>query len=157
MPDSGVLREDYMLHYMLDVESRDSLLTLERFAEPFHYQLKVATGIVGETKPTTVDLVETFNYLLGLHVQRLATIEGVRLVKGVDPSGVRIVVLWRSIGAMPNDRLNKFFQTQDVREFCKEFDVLYVNGDNNLEVMRPEREVWQVRLTDREFKARMFP
>ena len=40
------LREDYMLRYMLDVESRgsDSLLNVERFDDPFNYQLNISTG-----------------------------------------------------------------------------------------------------------------
>jgi adenine-specific DNA-methyltransferase len=56
-------REDYMLCYMLDVESRGSasLLNLDRFEDPFSYTLDIATGTAGETKPTVVDLVETFN------------------------------------------------------------------------------------------------
>ncbi|GIW56611.1 MAG: hypothetical protein KatS3mg082_3015 [Nitrospiraceae bacterium] len=54
-----------MLRYMLDVESRGSasLLNIDRFEDPFNYKLDIATGTAGETKPTVVDLVETFNYL----------------------------------------------------------------------------------------------
>ena len=57
------LREDYMLRYQLDVETRDSasLLNLSQFTNPFAYQLKIATGSVGESRPVNVDLVETFN------------------------------------------------------------------------------------------------
>ena len=56
-------REDYLLHYMLDVETRDSasLLNFESFQNPFAYELKIATSSAGETRPTKVDLVETFN------------------------------------------------------------------------------------------------
>lgn len=59
-----------MLSYQLDVESAGSasLLNVAAFANPFTYQLKIATGSVGESRAVNVDLVETFNYLLGLRV-----------------------------------------------------------------------------------------
>jgi len=59
--DSESFRESYMLSYMLDVESKDStsLLNIDSFEDPFNYELKIATGSAGETKPVTVDLVET--------------------------------------------------------------------------------------------------
>src|SRR5690606_12061514 len=52
-------REDYVLRYMLDVESRGSpsLLNIERFEDPFNYTLNIATGSVGEAKPTVVDQI----------------------------------------------------------------------------------------------------
>jgi adenine-specific DNA-methyltransferase len=75
-------REDYTLRYMLDVEARGSvsLLNVESFADPFNYQLNIATEVsVGETRPVAADLVETFNYLLGLRVRRVETICGFHL------------------------------------------------------------------------------
>jgi adenine-specific DNA-methyltransferase len=40
--------------------------------------MEIAAGTVGETMRTPVDLVETFNYLLGLRVKHLDTIRGFR-------------------------------------------------------------------------------
>lgn len=56
-------RETYILSYMLNVESKGSasLLNIDQFEDPFNYKLRIATGSAGETKPVTVDLVETFN------------------------------------------------------------------------------------------------
>ena len=56
-----------MLRYWLDVETRGSasLLDIERFDDPWSYTLNVARGSAAETRPVTVDLVETFNYLIG--------------------------------------------------------------------------------------------
>src|ERR1035437_1894916 len=67
------LREDYMLRYMLDVESKNSasLLDLSHFASPFGYTLKTAAGFSGEKRTVVVDLVETFNCLLGLRVKHV--------------------------------------------------------------------------------------
>ena len=35
-------KEDYLLRYLLDIESRGSLLSVEQFNKPFDCQLKVA-------------------------------------------------------------------------------------------------------------------
>ena len=69
------LREEYMLSYMLDVESAGSasLLNIAAFKNPFDYRMKIARGT--ETQETVVDLVETFNWLLGIKVLRLSARE----------------------------------------------------------------------------------
>ena len=66
------LREQYMLSYMLDVESAGStsLLNVSAFADPFAYRMNIARS--NETKETVVDLVETFNWLLGIKVLRIS-------------------------------------------------------------------------------------
>jgi adenine-specific DNA-methyltransferase len=61
------------LSYFLDVESAGSksLLDLGEFHDPFNYKMNIATSSAGETKETTIDLVETFNWLLGLKVKHI--------------------------------------------------------------------------------------
>jgi len=68
------LREDYMLHYMLDVETRGSasLLSIDQFADPTAYKLKVKKPGSDEYDWRNVDLLETFNYLIGLRVDHIA-------------------------------------------------------------------------------------
>ncbi len=151
-------REDYMLRYMLDVETRESpsLLNIERFEDPFNYKLNIATGTVGETKPTVVDLVETFNYLIGLRVKTIDHIGGVRVVTGLNPEGERVLILWRKIKELNNDALDAWFQKQGYNTKDQEYDVIYVNGDNNLENLRRPDQTWKVRLTEEEFKRLMF-
>jgi len=151
-------REDYMLHYMLDVESRGSasLLNLDRFEDPFSYKLNIATGTVGETKPTVVDLVETFNYLIGLRVKTIDDVRGVRVVTGTNPQGERVLILWRNIKEMDNDALDAWFRKQGYNTKDQEFDVIYVNGDNNLENLKRPDQTWKVRLIEEEFLRRMF-
>jgi adenine-specific DNA-methyltransferase len=97
LAQSDAFREDYTLRYMLDAESRDSLLNVRVFEDPFGYTLNVATGTVGETRPVTVDMVETFNYLLGLRVRHVDAIQGHRVVQGVNPGGERVLVIWRNL------------------------------------------------------------
>jgi len=68
------LREDFTLRYLLDVETRgsQSLLNLDAFADPTAYTLLVKKTGSDETVTKNVDLLETFNYLLGLRVTHLA-------------------------------------------------------------------------------------
>ncbi len=76
------LREDYLLGYFLNVETRGSVLKLDRFRNPWNYQMKIATGSVGETRATAIDLVETFNWLLGLSVHHQSALQHRRPDKG---------------------------------------------------------------------------
>ncbi len=74
--ESGVsnARQAYIMDYMLEVETRDSqsLLSTTQFVDPTHYKLNVRTAGGDETRPINVDLLETFNYLLGLTVEYIA-------------------------------------------------------------------------------------
>lgn len=64
------LKEDYMLRYLLDVETRgsQSLLNIDAFAYPTAYTLEVKKPGTDEYATRAVDLLETFNYLIGLRV-----------------------------------------------------------------------------------------
>ena len=70
----GNLKEHYMLNYMLDVESRgsQSLLNIDAFKDPLSYTLKVKRPGSDESQDTTVDLMETFNWLIGLTVKEMS-------------------------------------------------------------------------------------
>lgn len=151
-------REDYMLRYMLDVESRGSasLLNLDRFEDPFDYKLNIATGTAGETKPTVVDLVETFNYLIGLRMKTVDHVRGVRVVTGANPQGERILILWRNTKELDSDALDAWFRKQGYNTKDQEYDLIYVNGDNNLENLRKPDQTWKVRLIEEEFLRLMF-
>ena len=73
MEQNPELRRDYTLKYLLDVETRGSasLLNTEWFRDPEGYMLKIKQPGSDETRETAVDLVETFNWLIGLHVTHL--------------------------------------------------------------------------------------
>ena len=64
------LKEDYVLRYWLDVETRgsQSLLNIDSFADPCRYTLEVKKPGTDEYATRAVDLIETFNYLIGLRV-----------------------------------------------------------------------------------------
>ncbi len=71
---SGKLKEQYMLNYMLDVESRgnQSLLNIDAFKDPLSYKLKVKRPGSDESQDIVVDLMETFNWLIGLTVKEMS-------------------------------------------------------------------------------------
>jgi len=70
----GRLKEQYVLRYMFDVETRGSqfLLNIAAFTDPCGYQLKVKRPGSDESREVNVDLLETFNWLIGLTVHHIS-------------------------------------------------------------------------------------
>lgn len=155
---SSEFRENYMLSYFLDAETKgsNSLLNIDAIEDPLGYKLNISTGSVGETKITAVNMVETFNYLLGLNVKHLDQIQGFLIVQGLNPIGEKVLVIWRNLKEKTNEELEAFFRKQDYNLKDMEFDLIYVNGDNNLENLRRADETWKVRLIEEEFQRLMF-
>lgn len=143
---------------MLDVETNGSpsLLSADRFDDPFRYTLNIANGSAGETQCVAVDLIETFNWLLGLRVKHIDSIRGFRVVEGSNRTGEKALVIWRNTAEKTNADLDDFFLKQEYNTRDMEYDVIYVNGDNNLENLKRPDETWKVRLIEEEFKRLMF-
>ena len=110
------VQNDYLLHYMLDVESRDSLLNTQHFAKPFDYQLNIATTSAGAYEAKTIDLVETFNYLIGLRVSEIndKRENGLVTVQGTNTSGEKTLVIWRNCEKYDYDKLNRYLDSRDI-------------------------------------------
>ena len=68
------VKEDYMLRYLLDVETQgsQSLLNINDFTDPAAYSLVVKKPGSDEQITQNIDLIETFNYLLGLRLENMA-------------------------------------------------------------------------------------
>lgn len=151
----GEFYDGYMLGYLLDTETKDSLFNLEWFRNPWNTKLFITRQ--NETKEENIDLIETFNYLIGLNVETiLYPKEGICTVEGVTRSGERTLVIWRNVDMIDNEALNKFFEKQAYSTKDSEYDRIYVNGDCNLENLRTDEESWKVVLTEKEFAKRMF-
>ena len=130
-------RDQYLLGYFLDVESAGSasLLDLDQFRDPFAYKLKIATSSAGETVDTTIDLVETFNWLLGLNVKHIDAQKGFLTVTGEKRAGGRTLVIWRTLTGdviADNKALEGFLSKIAVNPADTEFDYLYINGSHTL-------------------------
>lgn len=149
-------REGYMLSYMLNVETEgsSSILNIEKFEDPFNYYLKITRD--NETIPTKIDLVETFNYLIGLVVETIDVLDGYKVITGHNLENEKILIIWRNLKEKNNEDLNSFFGRIRVSIHDSEFDQIFVNGDNHLENMKIAEEKWKVVLIEEEFKKRMF-
>jgi adenine-specific DNA-methyltransferase len=188
------LGEEYLLRYMLDVETRgsQSLLNVDGFIDPTAYKLKVKRPGGDETREVNVDLLETFNWLIGLTVQHIAAPQTLaaeferdgegrlqirgrlrpaddgpywfRTVTGTTPDGRKTLVIWRKRpgGEDPagieqdNLVLNEWFSKSGYSTRDYEFDLIYVNGDNNLENLKTPDDTWKVRLIEEDFHRLMF-
>jgi adenine-specific DNA-methyltransferase len=153
---SAGAREDYTLSYMLNIETKasDSLLNIDRFRDPFNYTLKIRRD--NELKDEKIDLVETFNYLIGLYVEQTETIRGFKVVRGKLRTGEKTLVIWRNTQEKSNEALDEFFQKQKYNTQDFEFDLIFVNGDNNLENLKVAEDKWKVRLIEEEFQKKMW-
>ena len=148
--------ETYLLRYMLDTESKGDLFNLEWFVHPFNMTLKTTKD--NELIDTPVDMVETFNYLIGLNVEAMRwPKDGYCVVEGTTHiADERTLVIWRDCEKVSNEALNEFFRKQAYNTTNTEFDKIYVNGDNTLPNIKTDEEHWKVRLIEEEFKKRMF-
>ena len=166
---SETVQNDYLLHYMLDVESRDSLLNTQHFTKPFDYQLNIATTSAGAYEAKTIDLVETFNYLIGLRVSDIDDQREKRgwvTVKGKLVNGDNTLIIWRDCEKVGYGELNDFIRknaygVEDKAEYSEEtFKVVYINGDHNVPTVFTDSDdsvkTLKVQSIEAEFLSRMF-
>jgi adenine-specific DNA-methyltransferase len=158
-------RDDYLLHYLLDVESRGSLLSVEDFKKPFDYTLNIAVDSAGAYEPRKIDLVETFNYLIGLRVKHIDAQpqRGFVTVTGTLPSGESCLVLWRDCDVLDYEGIAKLCDKLAINPADNEFDVVYINGDHNIPTVLTQTaeeggatRVLKLRQIEPEFLERMF-
>jgi len=158
-------RDDYLLHYLLDVESRGSLLSVEDFKKPFDYTLNVAVDSAGAFEPRKIDLIETFNYLIGLRVKHIdmQIKRGFVTVTGTLPSNETCLVLWRDCEKLDYEGIAKLCDKLAINPADNEFDVVYINGDHNIPTVLTQTaeeggatRVLKLRQIEPEFLERMF-
>lgn len=131
---TATAQDDYLMRYMLDVETRGSLLSVEDFRKPFDYTLNIAVDSAGAYEPRKVDLVETFNYLIGLTVKTIdiQLKQGFVAVEGTLPTGEKTLVLWRDCEIVDYDALDRLCDKLAINPADSEFEVIYINGDHNI-------------------------
>lgn len=158
-------RNDYLINYMLDVESRDSLLSVDDFKRPFEYRLNITVDSAGAYEERKIDLVETFNYLIGLKVKHIDLEKdmGFATVTGVLPTGEKVLVLWRDVEQLEYEKLNRLCEKLAINPSDSEFDVVYINGDHNIPTVFSSTaaeggvtKTLKIRQIEPEFMSRMF-
>ena len=198
------LRRGYMMKYWLDFETKDSpsLLNIDLFHDPTNYTLKLKKTDSDEYKKKNIDLMETFNWLIGLYVENLdqwrtftATFkrepdpelpkeQDTRLIldspikesengkwsfrkvegrvcrnPGDKNDTDRVLIIWRKLTdnlEKDNLMLDEWFNKYRLSTKDSEFDLIYVNGSNNLPNLRQDDEHWKVRLIEEAFHQQMW-
>lgn len=163
--ENSELKDDYLMNYMLYVESRGSLLSTSDFQKPFNYSMNITTESAGAFKEKKVDLVETFNYLIGLTVKHIDAQpeRGYITVAGTLPTEESCLILWRDCDLIDYEGLNKLCDKLAINPADNEFDVVYINGDHNIPTVLTqtaeeggETRVLKLRQIEPEFLERMF-
>jgi adenine-specific DNA-methyltransferase len=158
-PHKDFFKDDYLIKYFLEIETKDDphLLNISMLKDPYKYKLKVNLSEVGEPKEMAVDVIETFNYLLGLKINKLMRKERegntYTFVLG-EREGKSVAVVWRVYSeewAEEDYKKDRDFIEDVLKEFRPE--IIYTNGQHALafESFKPD-----VRNIEPEFKRRMF-
>ena len=121
---------DYFVRYMLDFETRDSksFLNIDGMQDPFDYKIRVLDGY--QQKIVPVDLVETYNYLIGLHLKKLKTVKDkgrkyLILTGNIDSK--KVIVIWRNIKDVDPEKDREFILATIVDE---QYDEIHINGNS---------------------------
>lgn len=150
---------DY-IKYMLDYETEGSpsLLNIDLIEDPFSYKLKVNLKEVGESKEELVDLIETFNYLVGLKIDqyRFKELNGKKYVFVYgEKEFKKVVVIWRNIKGFAEEdyKRDREFIREELKD--KNVDRVYLNGQSFLEKEINGRTIDLLNI-EVEFKKLMF-
>ena len=103
----------------------------------------------------SVDLPETFNYLLGLRVESRSLMDGVLAITGTDAEGNHCLILWRNLNETDNAALETWF-TNHRAEFAESLDAIYTNSDHTLNALKQPSETWTAKTIEPVFRELMF-
>lgn len=156
-----LFKNEYLLKYFLDFETTEnnSLLNIEKLNCPFDYKIKVNFEEVGEPEETVIDIPETFNYLLGLKVNkfksRFLNKNKYIFILG-EKENKAIAVVWRNYNEQWKEKdytEDKNFILNELKEWNPH--VIYVNGQSILTNKFFEGTV-DIKYIEPEFKKLMF-
>ncbi len=140
-------RTEYLIKYMLkfETEGSPSLLDIKQFENPFEYKPKIISSGKGE-EVVNVDLVETFNYLLGLKINKYKfLVEDGRKYVFVfgERNNRKTAVIWR-----PTKDIDLAKDKELIQTYINEYDPdeIFINGDSIVE---------SAKVIESEFKALM--
>jgi len=138
--------DQYIPKYFLEFETRDSqtLVNTDAMQDPWDYQLKVWDGFSYDTEQA-VDLIETFNYLIGLHLQKHITkhIKGKKysFILGHNNANKQILVIWRSVKDWKKKDYEADSKTIKAELKNYSYDTLYINGQAHIEDYQSIEEI----------------
>ncbi|KMV26330.1 site-specific DNA-methyltransferase [Acinetobacter baumannii] len=161
-PDDQNAYSDYLMHYMLELESKESLLNVKDFLKPFSYQMNITTDSAGAFERKTIDLVETFNYLIGMNVQEVdyQLDKGYAQITGKLRTGEYTTVLWRDCEKIGYAELDQLLAKLKINPNDGEYQLIYINGDHNVAskytTKEGEEKQLKVRSIEQTFLKNMF-
>jgi len=159
------LSESFKINYMLDFDSRSSIINTTDFLNPFEYRMNISTDSSGAYRSQEIDLIETFNFLIGIAVKHYEynIDQGYVRIEGLLPSGEKALILWRDCEKVDYEKLREWENRLNIGAKDNPYDVIYINGDHNLsEIYSPtkkeggETSVRVIRSIEPEFLSRMF-
>ena len=129
----NTLFDEHQLNYLFGSETRESptYLNIDKLQNPFSYQLNIVKDM--QTHTQTVDLPETFNYLLGLTVQtRRCLYENDRryLVCRGTVKQKTVVIIWRDTKGWEQQDWQRDYQFIQEHKLIERADKVYVNTDS---------------------------
>lgn len=134
--------------YVMDMQSQQNWMHTDWMANPFGVKMQITHG--NEKTEQTIDVVETFNYLLGMNVEKMQwPAEGMQVVMGTTRRGKRTMIIWRNTAQVTDEDVKAFLSSVD----CKPFKQIYINGETTLGTILDGK----LRQTETEFEYRMFP
>ncbi|MDH1699863.1 site-specific DNA-methyltransferase [Acinetobacter johnsonii] len=161
-PEDQNAYSDYLMHYMLELESKDSLLNVKDFLKPFSYQMNITTDSAGAFERKNIDLVETFNYLIGMNVQEVdyQLDKGYAQITGKLRTGEYTTVLWRDCEKIGYAELDQLLAKLKINPNDGEYQLIYINGDHNVAskytTKEGEEKQLKVRSIEQTFLKNMF-
>ena len=134
------LFEEHLLSYLLESETRESptFLNVAELQNPFSYQLNIIDGLQARTQ--TVDLPETFNYLLGFSVQtRQCFYDDERryLVYRGTVGQKNVVIIWRETKGWNEQDWERDYHFIQGQKLTKGVFEVYVNTGSIVPKTKP--------------------
>lgn len=122
----GTAKDQFMMKYMLDLEGRESLFDIDTFIRPFSHSMKITKN--GEMTEKNIDLIETFNYLVGITVKTVKQWEnGVFSLVGTltkENKKKEVLVVWRDMENISQEDFTAFYD----EELKGDYNKVFING-----------------------------
>ena len=124
---------NHFLKYKINNENNnlDCKLNVELFSNPFEYKMKIME--FEEEKEASVDIIETFNYLLGIWVTKIKTLhkksQKYKLIYG-SLKNKKLIIIWRNTENLNLVDDKEFIEKNILQDFNA--DLIYINGKNKI-------------------------
>jgi len=121
--------------FEFDDKGSQLIFNIDNVDDPFQFKLKISDN--HKSKVVNVDLIETFNYLIGLLVEKVQKIKNndknYIIITG-KANNDQIIIVWHEITDL-NYEQDKEFIKENLKD--RNYDILYVNGSCSVEGYNP--------------------